>query len=793
MKALLFDLEAGDRGIRLSAIVQLHHFLGSAEVVNAFLERLPQEDDEECRFYLESGLRKEGARHLRLTIPQAVSDSCTLEEFVQKFRGSPVSEQQQLLRGLSGLKNVDPGKAICAIIQGAGEGIRRIETILTILAAPESYFVPEGTHGILVSFLCHGNHVVAQRALQILSHVAPQKCVSLLPDLLLHPSVSVRAMAIFALYKICPPEALRLLGEFLENADPKMRGLGLSLLFNFPFEAVSGLLFGLIDRNAVPPSSLELVKALIKSNPDRTFLAQLSFLLCRRPGEVPLAEELVGLVAEGLLMAGMGRGSIDEIVEKYRKEAEKRLGVMVSGIPGVQGAPEKPPSESSEVKKDTGPKVGHDDQPKGPAPEPPLPPESSPVKKATEAASHQAPPRSAGSPDEDLGTKIRRLAGISAFGAGATDELARAVEMSREEDHQLAVVDIVAKRQVRNERVARGICRFLEYSSEKVKIAVMNSLAGVAPKTLLPHLAMLCNNPSAMVASLAIQKMRAIESSGFFRRLGEWVKDTHPNGKRAALIALTQMEIGQSKRFIFSLLQKMTDLPVIESYGNILLMNPEISTYLELKEMALSQPYEKKVLLLGLAEKCRENYEQIAGQEVSEGWKSKTQALLKEFQLEEKWEIILQQVRKIHYQVQGTDLSGTLSDRRLQLLVLGGLLLLLGWYLLADLFFPEKSSFETREGKAPISFTLNVPKPSGSFAEGTTLAGTLDSYDPLNHYWKFTGIDGSVVKILFPARDGTLAEKDTLLLTLSPRGKTRTGYPLYHVKAFKRISGLQKK
>lgn len=301
VKSLVFDLQASSRSVRLSAAIQLQHFLNVVEVKQAFGERLKTEDDEEIRFYLESGFRKEGVKPLPVKLPDGVTSISSAEELVKKFAQASPDDQQNILRNLAEMKSIDPGKVIQAIVKSSN----RIENILAVLSAPEKYFSSDVTHDILVNGLKHANCVVVQRSLQILSKVSPGKCLPHLPKLLLHKSETVRAMSILALNRICPPEAKRLLGEFLESDDSAVRGIGLAMLFYFPFEEISGILFDLVERRTIPDSSQELIRVLVKSNPDKLFMSQLAMLTCRRPGDVPMADELLRISAEGLHIAGL--------------------------------------------------------------------------------------------------------------------------------------------------------------------------------------------------------------------------------------------------------------------------------------------------------------------------------------------------------------------------------------------------------------------------------------------------------------------------------------------------------
>ena len=99
---------------------------------------------------------------------------------------------------------------------------------------------------------------------------------------------------------------------------------------------------------------------------------------------------------------------------------------------------------------------------------------------------------------------------------------------------------------------------------------------------------------------------------------------------------------------------------------------------------------------------------------------------------------------------------------------------------------------QTSREKIPVVTKLKVPPKGAPLAEGTIVAGNLTAYDPFNHYWKFKALDGSEFKVILPKESTRFSLQESLIVGVSPRGKTPSGYQLYQVIYCKRKTPNEK-
>jgi hypothetical protein len=794
LQALIFDLGAENRGVRLAAVLQLQHFLDGPGVAEAFRNRLTLEDDEECRFHLENGLRREDARRQRFhlvptvletrasgesafpsardpakgSLPDPALDGLPPEKaFLERLNHAPPAERLGVLRTLSDGSAPEAQSILAALVRTFGQGFPPTEEVRAILICPSDLFRSDSARAFLAKCLSHSDHLILQRSVQILSQVSPVACLQHLPELLQHKSFSVRSMAISALARLHPEEARRLLAEYLDHPDAAIRGIGISLLFGFPFEQVAALVFALIEQQRIPPSSVGVVKALVQSNPDQTFLKNLALLKVRRPGEITHLDEFFEVVAEGLLVTGQVPGPVAGIRQIFLKEAETRWHKVIGGFP-ERGMNPLLPQEASSTEEPTS--SGQADS------------EGGVVGEGKVSGSRPSCAGEGNSKDP-----LARFLECREWNDSWNVELEKVLPELQEDGQRILLADLVRVRRIRDRRITAVLTGYLEQGSEMVKIAAVNALAEVAPRVLHPHLTSLAFSSSAMMASLAIRKLRIADGGGFLRRLQEWAADSHPGRRKAVLLALTQMDFRQARVFILAQLKKAGSPELFSSFGNILLMNPEPEAYRDLMHLAENCSGEKKQLLLNLAGSCRVSLQEMTASTSGEGWSATMSKAMAELNLEDAALKALEQIRRIHYRFAGTDMSviaASWAFPGMALLICLGI----GWFLLNSFKGEKGELFSSGKVRKPVRTVVVVPPAQALLSEGATLAGILSEYDPFNRQWKFAGVDGSRIKILFPRENTRPAIGQRLLVTLSPQGKTPAGYPLYRVVSFRPLT-----
>ncbi|MBI3038188.1 HEAT repeat domain-containing protein [bacterium] len=733
LRSLVFDLEAYSKMVKISAISQLQAYINEPIVVEAVRERIKPEEDPECLQmlrHLSHMTEFQGCKCALYDRVQAFRD----DEFVENYLKSPPSSLFDFIDTLKKRAPDDATKIILGILNKS----QNPEHVFQALDLNESFYKNQAIISVLSKLVSRKDVFIAIRALQILVKIAPETCLSKLPILLTHQSSAIRIASIRALHSIFPSEALRLLEEFVASCDSSHQAIALRLMFAFPFEEISHILFSIIETEKISVEILLPLEMLIKSNPDPSFLARLASLNLRNHEVKDLSRKAMKWAAEALSLSGIEEGSETEIQDKYLRQEKRRLEKI--GVPG------------------------------GFSPTLPSLPSGLPSRKESDFS-------------EEKWKKWEMQESISKRDISAVLSF---LESDMRNENILRFLHLVRKHSLNEERIEGFLEKFLDSSDENVLLETMDVFSSNYPRKLVPHLAVLANNSSQMVATQAIRNLRRIEKEAFLRRIRAWISNSHNlKARNAAIIGLMQVDFFSAKNIIFPTLQSTSDCKLIEALGTILLMNPERQTLDDLRRLSLqTKVNEKKEAFTKLLYQCESNFKEISKFKSASESETLSSSLLK-IESNDTVKKFLQDIRDIHYSIQEGYLKKFFS--KTNFLGIGALAfsvfaIFVGFLLLfrESVGVSEKSSVL---GKTFVFFPKESLKPP--YKE--IMTGTLESFDPLNRQWKVKTSEGGWYKIKVTDEVSALQPGDQVRAKVSSFTATPLGYIAFEVSILEKV------
>ncbi len=669
--------------------MQLQKFLYLPRVCEALERRIRIEEDDECRQYLQHLLWLANARSGRLIAsvrrqtsapPGPVTRDASLDlpgskphaheakPVVQEERPAAVDKKALTERFLTATEAELPN--IMEVLEGTPDPERgeiahvllwkpdlSVSKILSLLELTEKSFVP-AMEPQVSKFLFHQNLLVVGKALQLASKRTPATLVRNLPELLEHAPVPIRVMAIRFLYCVSPEESLRLLGEFLDNPNEEQRRLGLELAFTFPFEAIRGVLVRIIEGNRIQGSLFDLVKSLVKSNPDREFLAAVADLRVRTGDRIPGLGEILDFSAESLSLSGVDPRPPGEIVAEALRAAEEGRSKPRQEIQCPPRTPAPSPlqpgtavptakSVLSLVPRAVGP--GGSGGPGQERPAVPSPPE---VKKETPAGGKPPGLAPATAPKEPPTP--------GALEALSPDEFRSRLAGMRKEGEILHGIQEIRRRKLRDKDTLKWLEKGIGPAPDKVRVSSMELLYELSPKALQPHLPVLCCHESDLVACQAIRILRRIEGNAFLKRIQNWVQDPSPSTWAAALRGLMQFDFDQTRMLVIDVLERWPDSDTLKHFSPVLRMNPDPTTIFELDRLRKGAPALRVEAIDSLIRGIEQNLAEISSEKGEASWPG---VLSKEtLNLGGALDDLMGKIRKINYRVGKGGIQGLIGD-----------------------------------------------------------------------------------------------------------------------------------
>lgn len=603
--------------------------------------------------------------------------------------------------------------------------------LLPVLELPEPTFRDPALLQVLPSLLDHPHTLVVLRTLHTLSSVAPDRTLDRLPALLQHASLQVRVAAIRLLSRLVPAEALRLLDELLDSPDPEILSTGLGLMFVFPFEEVTPLVIRLVEENRIGPAAMPLLEGLVRSNPDRAFLARLVNLTLRRPQEAAVAARLGPLAAEALAISGLEPGDPAAILARFTDHERLRLSRLIGTAARTTASDASPAADA---------------------------PDLEPRLRGWETLP---------SLDSDnVAALVSRLPDIATPGG-----MGRATA-------------VLHRHRIKDPQALAWLEGLLDHPQDSVRLAAMDALGDLAPRILLRHLPVLAFQPAPAVATQAVRHLRRLEGGAFLKRIQAWIGDPDPRGREAALIGLLQLDFGAARTIVLRAIQHARDPVAVESLGNVLLMNPEPRSLAELQALRPAATGRRRDIIVTLI-----SHLEAALQEMRGAGGGGLTAMAREFvdsmQLAGKLDQALEQIRAIHYRATAPG-GEPLIDPAWLLWGGAGLAFLLSIWIGVGWLLPAGDSLDTRKNTEPVTTRIPLPTiPAGEIQPGKRLTGTLQGFDPLNRSWRFQLDEGPPCKLLAPA--SAWKPGDRLTVEVAAVEPSPLGFPVLTPRAMMRL------
>ncbi|NLI77514.1 MAG: hypothetical protein GX442_13860 [Candidatus Riflebacteria bacterium] len=654
-----------------------------------------------------------------------------------------------------------------------------VGVLLPVLELPERTFREPALLRVLPALLDHPHTLVILRALHILSGVAPDRTLDRLPALLQHASLQVRVAAIRLLSRLAPAEALRLLDELLDSPDPELVSTGLGLMFVFPFEEVTPLVIRLVEENRIGPAAMPLLEGLVRSNPDRAFLARLVNLALRRPQEAAVATRLAPLASEALSISGLEPGNPAAILARFTDRERLRLSRLVAPVLGPAAPPPAAP-----IPAPTAPRTDHAQAPVSPPAA--IPGGTAAAQSAPTAPTAVPPPVTAADPP-DLEARLHGWGALSTLAGRDTADLLSLLPRIVSSDGIGRTIAILHQHRVKDPPAVAWLEGLLEHPQDSVRLAAMDALGDLAPRVLLRHLPVLAFLPAPAVATQAVRHLRRLEGGAFLKRIQAWIADPHPRGREAALIGLLQLDFGAARAIVLRAIRQARDPAVVESLGNVLLMNPEPRSLAELQALRPAATGRRRDVIVTLISHLESALQEMRGPDGGGGLTAMAREFVASLELEGKLDQALEQIRAIHYRTSAPD-GEPLIDSAWLLWGGAGLTFLLSIWIGVGWLWPAGDSLDTRKNAEPVTTRIPLPAiPAGEIQPGKRLTGALQGFDPLNRSWRFLPDGGPPCKLLAPA--SAWKPGDRLTVEVAAVERSPLGFPVITPRAMMRLGG----
>ncbi len=814
VKGLLFELEAETPLARLGAILRLQGFLSVPEVRDRLEVHVRQETDDECRLVLTQILggvptRRDsaapqvtsGAAHPAAAVGgeggaerQAPSEDVTPQAWLSRFRaasepawdrllgtlrGYPRAFQESCLR--DGLVGEERPAAWGALFRASGE------------------IDPDGHAARIQAFLQNAPPAVLLRAYPRLLDLDPAVGLPSLPRLLLHRSLSVRIMAVRTLQRLYPTESLRLLKEMAAAPREEVRMVAVSLMLVFPFPDIAPILLMMLEEGLIPGRVLAIVLDLVRNNPDPEFLDRVAEMFCRRGEDFPEGRPIMKAVAESMALVGLESGTPGAILGRALQRARDHLAGMMDGAALVA-----PPVEEGPA----GPTLPDLPERESMPPSKPSGGEAPPVDPSLVAREKVPPPAAGTGPRPDLASQVSGKTVVPevpatdgkagdrvetdpaaeflkrlAAGAGALDLVAVLPPQPRP-DLLNALAVWMEKTRSRDSRLLLWVEKALESAETAVIIPAMELLSRFGSRILVPHLATLCFHDQPLVVNQAIRHFRRLDEAAFLQRINVWIDDARdPRARRAALTGLSQMRFSRARPLVLKALQKLHDPALLEGFGNLLLVNPEADLVVTLQGLAGQDGGPRREFLQKLADRVAQNLRVIRSSGDREG-------PLARFLSREQIELLLAQVRAIHFEPGGGVMSRLLGDSYAQMwLVVLGTVLFTVW-IVTNVLLPGNAAGPSRSGGPAAGGRptgVSIRPGQGGLGEGFQ-EGTLVRFDQRHQFWLFRTDDHHIFQVSLPA--GVAGRpNDRVAIRVEKTSQVRRGRPVYTVKEMQALSG----
>ncbi|HNV68921.1 MAG TPA: hypothetical protein PKO06_04425 [Candidatus Ozemobacteraceae bacterium] len=727
---LVFDLSSSERNVRLAAIFQLGTQLATEEVRQALTEHAQQESDPEVAFYLEQALARGSD-----TGPQ-VDKAPTSTTEIPDLRTLPPERYRELLPPV---RRLPPEQRVAKIEELLSLNCSsHLAEALLGLGQEFPFRALTDTH--FRRLLFHANPGTSVRVLYLAGRHAPERVLAHVPDLLQRPSLLTRALALRLLHRYLPDQALRLLEEFLDHPEPAQRGIGVGLLFQFPFEEVAGAVLRLLESGHLPGHSHEMIVTLIRSNPNAGFARRLAYLATNHPDQAEL-QTLAEAAADALILSGLEAGPLPVLSRRLREAAEQEAMTALT----LPASPDAAPVASAAA-----------------------PP---PVTAATTAP-----------PSATAGTELTALSLENLTSAPQVLAALLPLAERRERANELTLPAFAAlqKHGVSDSRFHDWGESLLEHSPEALLVQVIRYLERQAPRRLVSHLPLLAFHESPFVASQAVRILRRQEGSAFLKRLDVWLKDPDPRALRAGLAGLLQMDFNRVRPLVIRHLRTNPRQEALEGIGRMIRMNPDHRLIAELHTLAAATSTAKRrEFLEHLARDCRAELQRLYGatgeptalHHLRELWADQVEVRLND---------LLTRLQSVHLSA-----SESLQEdpgrwlRGIALLI--GIVALLLASSLSESPFPTVPASSSSTGKPVV---IKRATEQARLSSTVPIIGTLEAYDPLTRTWKFRTADGGLHKVRFSEPSRRLEPGKRISGTVHFLETTPLGYNLYLVHQY---------
>ncbi|MFZ2956321.1 MAG: HEAT repeat domain-containing protein [Candidatus Ozemobacteraceae bacterium] len=320
---IIHSLRSPSLATRLAALHQISSLNSGEDLRHTLKEILVQEKDVECRFLLQHLVGELEIPNLPIETskpaPKQQNPSVVPEDFFQAWETADAREKLKLLNSLSPKSRTFLGPQATILLKRTSHPVIEATLIRTFASTwPEEELV------ILTPRLTSKSFAVRTAALEVLIERSPQSILTSLPRFLASEDPGLRVMAVRALMKIDPEEAVGHLEAMLLEGDLIQRMLALQSAVFFPFAAIRGLLLKFLALE----KELGLIRKatlLFRMNPDLESPFRLWEIAEEAgPEKASLLREAVKGAGQAIRDSGMLTDGLDQYMYKLKDWILKR-------------------------------------------------------------------------------------------------------------------------------------------------------------------------------------------------------------------------------------------------------------------------------------------------------------------------------------------------------------------------------------------------------------------------------------------------------------------------------------
>ncbi|MBF0407296.1 MAG: HEAT repeat domain-containing protein [Candidatus Riflebacteria bacterium] len=317
------SIESATKSLRLLAIEKVIQNGNDLNTLQELENRLKEEEDEECKFLLQHAVKLVSQR-LKSTGSNKADDlhssELSAEEFTTQWL---VSEARQKLVLLDQLDK----PLLEKLSQQAPEMLKKEKNpvIAATLIRTFTPLWPREHLKIIADHLSSPSLSLKLAAFEALTQISPELLVTSLPALLTTDDLRMRAIAIRALAKLGPEEAIYYFERQLMQGNSSQREAAIQYSFYLPFEMAKPILLSYISLET-DADLLERVGAILAANPDIQTPFQLvqSIENTSQTSKKNILKKILGIVMEDLRASQILGDKFAEYQKRLQEWIRKR-------------------------------------------------------------------------------------------------------------------------------------------------------------------------------------------------------------------------------------------------------------------------------------------------------------------------------------------------------------------------------------------------------------------------------------------------------------------------------------